>query len=111
MPESEEEELLHELVRAWVEMYKKSATTLVLLRLIADDGPVDTSTVADALTRRTGWELTERALYRSLRRLSGLGLLTVRGRAGHRTGAQRHVYEISRRGSTYLQRIEAAVIP
>lgn len=109
MPDSEEEELLDELVRAWVEVYKKSATTLVLLRFIADDGPVDTSTIADALARRTRWDLAERALYRSLRRLSGLGLLTVHERPGHRTGAQRHVYEISGRGSAYLQRIEATL--
>lgn len=112
MPESEEEEeLLDELVRAWVEMYKKSATTLVLLRLIADCGPIDTSTVADTLAQRTGWELAERALYRSLRRLSGLGLLDVHSQAGHRTGAQRHVYEITSRGSAYLQQIEAVLIP
>ena len=110
MPESEEDELLDELVRAWVEMYKKSAATLVLLRLIADSGPVDTSTVADKLARRTGWELAERALYRSLQRLSGLGLLAVHKRAGHRTGAARHVYEITERGSTYLRRIEAALV-
>lgn len=110
MPQSEEDELLDELVRTWVEMYKKSATTLVLLRLIANSGPMDTSTIADTLTSQTGWELAERALYRALRRLSGLGLLTVITRAGHRTGAQRHVYEITERGSSYLDRIRAALI-
>lgn len=110
MPDSEEDELLDELVRAWVEMHKKSATTLVLLRLITEAGSVDTSTVAETLALRTGWELTERGLYRTLRRLRGLGLLTVHEQAGHRTGAQRHVYELTDRGSTYLHHIEAAQI-
>lgn len=110
MPESEEEELLDELVRAWVEVYKKSATTSILLRLIADLGPVTTAAIADTLAERTGWEHTERGLYRSLRRLRGLGLLAVNEQPGHRTGAQRHVYELTGRGATYLQRIEAAVI-
>lgn len=110
MPDSEEDELLDELVRAWVEVYKKSATTLVLLRTIANDGPVGTSAIADTLVRRTGWELTERGLYRTLRRLTDLGLLSVRKHPGHRTGARRHVYELTARGSSYLQRVETALI-
>lgn len=110
MPENEEDELLGELVAAWVEVYKKSATTVVLLRSIADAGPVDTSTIAETLARRTGWELTERGLYRTLRRLRGLGLLTVHEQPGRRTGAPRHVYELTGRGTAYLRRIETARI-
>lgn len=110
MPDSEEDELLDELVRAWVEVHKKSATTLVLLRSIADAAPVTTSTIADTLADRTGWELTERGLYRTLRRLRGLGLLDVHEQPGRRTGAQRHVYELTSRGVAYLQHIEAAQI-
>lgn len=110
MPDSEEGELLDELVRAWVEVYKKSATTVVLLRSIADDGPVGTPAIADTLVRRTGWELTERGLYRTLRRLTDLGLLAVHEQPGHRTGARRHVFELTARGSSYLQRVEAALI-
>lgn len=110
MPESEEEELLDELVRGWVEVYKKSATTLVLLRLIAEAGEVDTATIADALTHRAGWEHTERGLYRTLRRLSGLGLLSIREQPGYRTGARRHVYGLTDRGTRYLHGIESALI-
>ncbi|WP_338749763.1 helix-turn-helix transcriptional regulator [Janibacter alittae] len=110
MPESEEEELLDELVRGWVEVYKKSATTLVLLRLIAEAVEADTSTIAETLAQRTGWEHTERGLYRALRRLRGLGLLSVREQPGHRTGAQRHLYGLTDRGAGYLHRIESALI-
>lgn len=110
MPDDEEDELLDELVRAWVEVYRKSATTRVLLRMIADDGPMNTSTVSETLARRTGWEPTERGLYRTLRRLSGLGLLAVHAQPGQRTGRQQHVYEITERGTAYLQRIEAALV-
>lgn len=110
MSESVEDELMDELVRGWVEMYKKSATTRVLLRLVADQGPVDTATIATKLAVHTGWDLAERGLYRSLQRLSGLGLLIVDERPGNRTGARRHFYEISGRGSAYLERIEAAQV-
>lgn len=110
MHESEEVELLDELVRAWVEVYKKSATTRVLLRLIGDHGPVDTSTLADLLARQTGWEFTERGLYRTLRRLNGLGLLTVEDEPGRRTGARRHIHQLTGRGAAYLERIEASLI-
>lgn len=110
MPDSEEEELLDELVRGWVEVYKKSATTLVLLRLIAEAGEVDTSTIAETLIDRTGWEHTERGLYRTLRRLRGLGLLSVREEPGRRTGAQRHLYGLTDRGARYLHGIENALI-
>lgn len=110
MPDSEEDELVDELVRAWVEVHKKSATTVVLLRSIADAAPVATSAIAEALADRTGWEITERGLYRTLRRLRGLGLVTVREEPGHRTGAPRHVYELTGRGDAYLHRIEQAQI-
>ncbi|MGB7448416.1 MAG: helix-turn-helix transcriptional regulator [Ornithinimicrobium sp.] len=110
MPDSEEDELIEELVRAWVEVYKKSATTLILLRSIGDEGPVTTSAIADTLSLRTGWELTERGLYRTLRRLSDLGLVAVHEQPGHRTGARRHVYELTARGQAYLQRVESALI-
>jgi len=110
VPDSEEDELLDELVRVWLEMYKKSATTVVLLRSVANVGPVGTSAIADTLVQRTGWELTERGLYRTLRRLTDLGLLAVHEQPGHRTGARRHVYELTVRGSSYLQRVEAALI-
>lgn len=110
MPDSEEDELLDELVHAWIEMYKKSTTTLVLLRLVAGAGPIATSTIADALADRTGWDHTERGLYRSLRRLRGLGLVTVHEQPGKRTGAPRHAYELTSRGAIYLERIEAALI-
>ena len=110
MPESEEDELLAELVRAWVEVYKKSATTLVLLRLVAEAGEVDTPTIADTLSQRTGWENTERGLYRTLRRLRGLGLLSVREQPGQRTGASRHLYGLTDRGARYLHGVENALI-
>lgn len=74
MHESEEVELLDELVRAWVEVYKKSATTRVL------------------------------------RRLNGLGLLTVEDEPGRRTGARRHIHQLTDRGAAHLERIEASLI-
>lgn len=109
MPESEEDELLDELHRGWVEVYKKSATTLVLLRIVAEE-PADTATIGAELARRTGWELTERGLYRTLRRLAGLGVLTVHETPGRRTGAQRNVYEVSGRGVALLERLESTLI-
>ena len=57
----------------------------------------------------TGWRLTERGLYRTLRRLTSLGLLRVEEVAAPRTGAKRKDYSPTTLGIAYLARIEKVV--
>jgi DNA-binding PadR family transcriptional regulator len=107
---TETEEWLEELVERWAEVYKKSMTTLVLLQIIRERAPVDAAAIAPAFTSATGWSLTERGLYRSLRRLSTSGLLAVTEVPAARTGATRKEYQLTPVGAHYLERIEGATI-
>lgn len=107
---SEAGEWLDELVRSWTEMYKKSITTLVLLRVIDKAGPVAAGDIGPAFTEETGWQLTERGLYRTLRRLAASGLLVTTETVVPRTGAKRKDFELTPFGTQYLERIEALVL-
>lgn len=72
-PTPEDTEWAQELARSWVEVYKKSATTLALLRIVRDHDPIPAAGIAPHFAERTGWTLTDRGLYRSLRRLTDSG--------------------------------------
>ncbi|WP_018157411.1 PadR family transcriptional regulator [Demetria terragena] len=101
------DEWLEELVGSWVEVYKKSATSLVLLRIIDAIGPAPAAEIGAELARRTGWDLTERGLYRTLRRLASSGLLATVDVPVPRTGAQRKDFTVTDFGHRYLAQIEA----
>lgn len=105
----ETEEWLDELVRSWTETYKKSLTTLELLRTVADLAPAPANTIGERVAQATGWRLTDRGLYRSLRRLTSLGLLYADEVAVARTGAKRKDYSLTTLGSAYLRRIEEVI--
>lgn len=103
---NETEEWLDELVHSWIEVYKKSITTLELLRAVAELAPASANNIGERFTQATGWSLTERGLYRTLRRLTSFGLLHVEEVAVARTGAKRKDYSLTSIGSAYLRRIE-----
>lgn len=106
----EREEWLGELTVSWTEVYKKSMTTVVLLRLVAERGPIGVLELAEALTERTGWSFTERGLYRTTRRLVDHGVLTYTEVTVPRTGARRKDLTLTGLGREYLGRIEAQLI-
>ena len=99
-----------ELARSWVEVYKKSATTLALLRIIREHGPVSAAGIAPHYARATGWTLTERGLYRTLKRLAETGALRLEKVDVARTGAKRHDFALTPLGARYLERIEAELL-
>lgn len=105
---SEADEWLEEMVTRWVETYKKSATTLVLLRIIADTAPASAATIGTEFTERTGWTLTERGLYRTLKRLAASDLLSVDPVPVERTGRPRKDYALTGLGRRYLDRLDEA---
>jgi PadR family transcriptional regulator PadR len=108
---NESEEWLDELVASWFEVYKKSATTLILLRIIDTQGPVSAPEIGVELERRSGWTLTERGLYRTLKRLASSDLLLVDTVPVARTGLRRNEFSLNDFGRRYLARIEAASRP
>lgn len=85
-------------------------TTLVLLGIVGERGPIPADVIGRALIESTGWGLTERGLYRTLRRLAATGLLTASEVAVPRTGAKRKNYELTPLGARYLARIRGELL-
>ena len=86
---SENQEWVADRIQAWVQTYKKSMLTPVVLAVLAADQPAGVAEVADQVTATTGWQITERGLYRTLKRLQDSGLLTSTDVDAPRTGAKR----------------------
>lgn len=109
-PSPEDREWAEEMARSWVEVYKKSATTLALLRIIRAHGPIPAAGIAPRFTEATGWSLTDRGLYRTLRRLAETGVLAAERVEVARTGARRQDFALTPVGSAYLARIEDELV-
>lgn len=107
---SESDEWIDELVATWTEMYKKSMTTMVVLKLIAAAGQSSVEEIREMLDSATGWSFTERGLYRTMRRLTSLGLLSTAEIPVPRTGARRKYFELSEMGRRYLDRLELELL-
>lgn len=105
---SADAEWAQELVAGWIETYKKSATTLALLRIVRAHGPLPAAEAAAHLEAATGWGVTERALYRTLRRLAEAGVLAVTKVEVARTGLRRQDVTLTAVGEAYLAGIEQA---
>ncbi len=108
---TEESEWLEELISQWAEVQKKSTTTLVLLRSIrefeAESQPANAAALTERFTAVTGWTITERALYRTLRRLVDCRILESMEVVVPRTGKKRNDLILTALGGEYLERIEA----
>lgn len=103
-------EWVEEAVRGWVEVYKKSATTRVLLEILVDIAPAPASEVHAAFIERTGWTITERGLYRTLQRLAAQDLLAVTPVDVPGTGAKRKDFSPTAEGRHYLRRIQESLV-
>lgn len=98
----ENEEWLADRVESWVETYKKSMLTPAILTLIADHQPAGIATITEALIRTTGWHITERGLYRNVKRLQDSGLIASTGVSAPRTGAKRKELSLTPLGRKFL---------
>ncbi|MGO1225759.1 PadR family transcriptional regulator [Brachybacterium sp. AOP42-C2-15] len=107
---AEDAEWVEELARSWIEVYKKSATTLALLRIVGEHGPISATGIAPHFANATGWTLTDRGLYRTLRRLAESGVLSLEKVDVARTGAKRQDFALTAMGRAHLERIENELI-
>lgn len=105
-----EREWVEELAGSWIEVYKKSATTLVLLRIISQQGPIPAQEIHTVFEAETGWSITERGLYRTLKRLASLSLLAITPVSVPGTGAKRKDFTVTPAGTLYLERITESLI-
>lgn len=109
-PSPEEQEWIDHRVDTWVETYKKSMLTPVTLSLVATHQPAEVSTVAEAVTAATGWQITERGLYRTIKRLQDSGFLESSAVDAPRTGAKRKLLSLTSLGASYLSGIKGSLV-
>lgn len=109
-PTPEEREWLDHRVETWVETYKKSMLTPVTLSLVATHQPAEISTIAEAVTTATGWQITERGLYRTVKRLQDSDLLQSTAVAAPRTGAKRKLLTLTPLGASFLDGIRGNLV-
>lgn len=97
-------------IETWVETYKKAMLTPVVLRLVALHQPVTVATLTDRLVAATGWQITERGLYRTVKRLQDSGFLAGASIDAPRTGAKRKELTLSPLGDQFLAGVDASII-
>lgn len=107
---TEADEWLEGRVAAWVETYKKAMLTPAILAVVALRPGQTVGEIALELEGTTAWELTERGLYRSLKRLVDQDLLSVTVVPAARTGAKKHLYEITSAGAQLLKQMRSNVV-
>ncbi|MDO5645477.1 MAG: helix-turn-helix transcriptional regulator [Dermabacter sp.] len=107
---NEDDEWVAHRIDSWVETYKKAMLTPVVLRLVAMHQPVMVATLTEHLTAVTGWQVTERGLYRTVKRLQDIGYLTSENVAAPRTGAKRKELALTSLGEKFLSGIDANLI-
>lgn len=107
---SESEEWVAGRIESWVETYKKSMLTPVILDLVAAHEPASIATIADGIAEATGWQVTERGLYRTLKRLQDSGLLSSTDVDAPRTGAKRKELTLTALGEAFLSGVTANLV-
>src|SRR5699024_7913763 len=84
--------------------------TPIVLALVADHQPIGIAAVAEALRSTTGWNVTERGLYRTLHRLEDSQLLATSQVDAPRTGAKRKEHSLTDLGVAFLAGIRANLV-
>jgi DNA-binding PadR family transcriptional regulator len=107
---SESQEWVAARIESWVETYKKSMLTPVILHLVATHQPATIVDIADGITATAGWQITERGLYRTLKRLEDSGLLTSTDVDAPRTGAKRKELSLTSLGADFLSGVTAHLV-
>ena len=106
---NEVSELRYELVSRWAEVHKKSLTTLLIMVCLSQQ-PMWSREILEWLTSVTGWELTQRGLHRSLKRMSELGLIEYERVTAARTGAERKRYKLTEFGRSVARGIRTEAL-
>ncbi len=92
-----------QILALWSEIHKKSTLTLFILLALAR-APGWSGDIAAFLVSNSSGHLSidEQSLYRALRRLEGLNVITHSPRQVAGTGAKRKVYELTESGDRIL---------
>lgn len=107
---NETQEWLDSRVESWVETYKKAMLTPVILQLVAIHQPATIAEIAQHVSSVTTWQITERGLYRTLKRLQDAGFLASEEVDAPRTGVKRKELSLTTLGSQLLSGINMSLI-
>jgi DNA-binding PadR family transcriptional regulator len=107
---AEDEEWVTHRVSAWVDTYKKSMLTPVILRLVEAHEPATVEQIATGISSSTPWQITERGLYRTLKRLEDSDLLNSREVHAPRTGAKRKEFTTTTLGRALADGIDDNIV-
>ncbi|MDO4687098.1 MAG: PadR family transcriptional regulator [Corynebacterium sp.] len=97
-------------IEQWVETYKKSMLTPAILSIVAANNPCTVAEIAAALQQQTQWQITERGLYRTIKRLENSDFLVSVEVAGQRTGKKKKEISITDVGEVFLAAISDSLI-
>ncbi len=103
--DDERTELVDEQVYSWLEVHKKSALTYAILTALNDKDRWSQE-LTEWIIDKTGWSVTEKGLYRVLRRMQLAGSVDFKQVAAKRTGAKRKLFYITSEGKLLLTKIE-----
>lgn len=90
--------------KQWLEIYKRSATTRLLLKAVADK-PRYSKEIHDYINKEIDgrWSINEKSMHRTLRRLDKLDLINFKEEKIIKTGLKKKVYSITPHGSVVLR--------
>ncbi len=102
----ESRELVDEQAYSWLEMHKKSALSYLVLCALEKE-KMWSGNLTAWITSATSWTITEKGLYRVLRRMQKQGSIMFSSEAAARTGAERKVYRMTPEGQALLLAIRS----
>lgn len=106
----ETREWLDHQAETWVGTYKKAMLAPVILAVVECHQPLGVAEIAERAMAATGWTLTERGMYRTVKRLEGQEFLSSRHVATARTGAKSKEISLTSLGAEYLARVRASTV-
>lgn len=105
MKDQEWEEFQAEVVDRFRELHKKSMVT-VLIMLALTEHSMWAKELEKWCDDIAGWQISERGLHRTLKRMNGLGLIEYIENGAPRTGVKRKTYSLSEFGFSTLKAIK-----
>lgn len=84
--------------------------TPVTLCLVEKHQPAEISAIAEAVTAATSWQITERGLYRTIKRLQDSGFLQSTAADAPRTGAKRKMLLLTPLGASFLSGVQGHLV-
>lgn len=103
----EADDYLEEIVEQWTEVHKKSMVTLLILVSLKQKS-MWAKEIEQWCCEVSGWEITERGLHRTLKRMHNLGLIEYKEVDAPKTGIKRKVYSLTELGKAFLESINLA---